>query len=281
MTDKTTNYAGITTELVELDADGALDLLKRNLKNRKPSQERIETYRRDMLEGRWSFTGEPIQIDTNGNLGNGQHRLMALAGTAGTGLNIMFLIVHGVKPEAQLDMDQGRKRTVGQQLDLLGFSNSNNVAAVLRVYLMWRNGAYFGDVIGNRVTSHETLDWARQHSEDVDFIQSNISKRSKVYAVRPAVTLAVGLILSKVAADDADVFLAMVAEGIGLYEGDPALALRHRLESAQRNREKLSDKETLAFYFTAWNAFRDGRKLSKLMRPKGGVWTGENFPHPR
>lgn len=97
--------------------------------NRVLNRHTVLAYRRDMIDGRWAFTGDPIRFDVDGCLIDGQHRLTALSLTEGYPKTLEFVVVRGLPPEAQLSMDQGRRRSSGQQLQLTGIKNSTSISA--------------------------------------------------------------------------------------------------------------------------------------------------------
>ncbi|MFT4088170.1 MAG: hypothetical protein QM658_13675 [Gordonia sp. (in: high G+C Gram-positive bacteria)] len=57
--------------------------------------------------------------------------------------------------------------------------------------------------------------------------------------------------------------------------------LRERFDRLQQQRVTTSDRDAVAFFVVAWNAWRDGRRMTKLQRPKGDAWTSETFPKPK
>jgi len=59
------------------------------------------------------------------------------------------------------------------------------------------------------------------------------------------------------------------------------LALRNRLDFARGSKVKLTVRDLIGYFTIAWNANRQGRPMHKLQRPKGNIWTVENFPVPR
>ena len=99
--------------------------------------------------------------------------------------------------------------------------------------------------------------------------------------VRPSVTLAVMLHLRQIDGEAQREFAELLYTGAGLEVGSPILALRERLDRIREHRIKTPDREYIAFIVTAWNAWREGRRLVKLQRPRSGTWTRENFPEAK
>lgn len=72
-------------------------------------------YARDLTRNRWRCNGEPIQIDTNGTLINGRHRLNAIVPTA-----VVKLLAPQAGAGTGADRDQGIrviKATAAKTLD--------------------------------------------------------------------------------------------------------------------------------------------------------------------
>ena len=74
-------------------------------------------------------------------------------------------------------------------------------------------------------------------------------------------------------------FFHLLATGAG-REGHPIVALDQLLRNMRRNRQVLPERDVLAYFILAWNAWRDGKPLSRMQGPRGGAWTSDNFPVP-
>ncbi|MEU6559141.1 hypothetical protein [Nocardia nova] len=61
---------------------------------------------------------------------------------------------------------------------------------------------------------------------------------------------------------------------------DAVLALRERLDRIRTNKVRTSEREFILLFVLSWNAFRQGRPLSRLQLPKRGL-TAANVPVPR
>lgn len=105
----------ITTDIIEITPAMASDWLLKNKHNRKVNTKSINAYMYEMMEGHWACNGESIIFDSNGNLLDGQQRLMALVKS---NTSIASIVVWGVNRKDFDTMDQGRKRTNGQINDM-------------------------------------------------------------------------------------------------------------------------------------------------------------------
>lgn len=143
---------------------------------------------------------------------------------------------------------------------------------------MWQRGA--------RTNTGAVRPTAREMN---NFIDANPQIRTSAdvaarYATRTFLPASViGLchwLFSPLDPDEADWFLARVADGDGVAADSPIAALRLRIVKLRVGGGRVNETEALALMILAWNAHRAGGSRSKLQMPKGGL-TPENFPEPR
>lgn len=267
----------IDSAIVMVDPATALRWLGRNKKNRTIRQGVVARYRADMLEGRWTFAADPIRFDTAGNLIDGQHRLTALSELED--VTIPMLVVRGLPADAQDVMDQGVKRTPGDQLALHGVRDANRIAAAVKQFIAWDAGYLFRDnkVIA-QITATRIVEWVEANPGDVEFLQrlGNLCRQNDA---PPSVAGAIGIAFGRIDAEKAVEFFTLLARGAGTA-GHPIVTLDKRLQATRRNGVKMPARDYLAFFIIAWNAWCEGREMAKFQRPRGGRWTEENFPVP-
>lgn len=252
-------------------------LNQNNTRNRDIRESKWRKYANEMVAGLWHFNGETIQFDNDGNLLNGQHRLTAIART---GLQQTFLVVRGLDPATQVTMDQGERRNPLDQLRIVGADVSDTTAAAaLRFYMTWTQGRLFGDALVNKITTVELVKFA-QDNPDVTALLSQINVTPyRGRSCRPGASVGIALGLAIVDRTDCYEFFAQLNSLDGI--SSPVVALRNRLDRSRTTQTKLTDRDLVGFFTIAWNAFRDGRDLSKLQRPKGNAWLAETFPDPK
>lgn len=90
-------------------------LLASNYDNRKVRKSVVAKYARDMLNGNWLFTPEPIVISKTGRLLNGQHRLMAVVESH---CPQKFMVTSGFDDETFSVLDRGALRTKSDALKM-------------------------------------------------------------------------------------------------------------------------------------------------------------------
>ena len=263
--------------VIPVDSEMAKRWLSLNKNNRPLSNSVVNRYVSDMAHGRWRFAGDPIRFDTMGNLLDGQHRLTALSRVPG--ITVQFLVLRGLDHDTQTVMDQGSKRTPGQQLALTGLKNYSAVAASSRIYIAWAEGMFFKDVKQRgSITTSMIEEFVRDNAELVskfNAIYQNVLKNDARQAVAGAAAMRF------LAVDDAAAseFFHLLATGAG-HEGHPIVALDQRLRNLRRNRQILPDRDVIAYFVISWNAWRDGKELKRMQGPRGGAWTERNFPTP-
>lgn len=104
----------------------ASDYLTHNEHNPRKSTSRntIEAYARDMAAGKWFANGEPIVFDADGDLKDGQHRLMAIVKA---NVPVYMFVIRGVDP-SYTTFDYGMLRRMSQELGV-----SRNVEVIASV----------------------------------------------------------------------------------------------------------------------------------------------------
>lgn len=145
----------ITSEIVSITpAMAQMWLDSSKTKNRPLSQAVVNSYAETMKKGNWLVNGEAITFDANGNLLNGQHRLSAICNS---GVTIESFVVRGVDKKVFTTFDCGRNRSFGQLITMQGDIHGNNVAAIVREYLVFKNGlSVMEDCNTSLRTLHET-----------------------------------------------------------------------------------------------------------------------------
>lgn len=274
----TATEGGFTNDVERLTPEMAREMLATNIKNRSVSQTVVRRYRRDMEEDRWVFAGDPIRFSIEGHLLDGQHRLLALADCA-DGTEIDFVVQRGLDSVVQMAMDQGRKRSAGQQIELLGVPDPTIVAAAAKSHLIRSMGLLFRDnkLAQEQVSTAEIEEWVINNIDAITEIKDtyfNYVRRQKP----PSVAYCAAIDFHAIDPEQSAEFFRQLSEGADGGHGHPINTLDRRLRDDQLNRIKVPTRDLLAFYIVAWNAWRDDRQLTKLQRPRGGSWTAETFP---
>lgn len=111
-----------------ISPDLAAKLLKHNRNNRNVRPALVRQYAEDMRQGHFDITHQGIAFYQNGDLADGQHRLMAVVES---GVSVVMVVTVGMAPSSHIDM--GTKRT---EVDSIRIANNNMSWATNRAVAM-------------------------------------------------------------------------------------------------------------------------------------------------
>lgn len=246
--------------------------------NRPLRLDDVAAYARDMKAGNWDRNGETVKIAWDETVVDGQHRLYACQQA---GVPFWTLVVHGVDPKAQDTVDTGIRRKLNDQLAIANEKNAVVLASVSRWALRWTRGHRGGTARGQFNPTHaEVLAFLAATPRLRDAAAFAVRARQSFKSVRGSAYGMAWMLFTGLDDVAAAVFFEHLLTGADLPMGHPALAFRQRIWNARENDERLSEQEQLALMVVAWNAWREGRKISRLQLPKGGL-TPKNFPEPK
>ncbi|QIS10632.1 hypothetical protein [Nocardia arthritidis] len=274
-------YVGVYAGIVDIDTDLARRLLKHNTHNRAIRPGKVAELVRVLGAGQWQFNGEAVKFDRDGTMRDGQHRCAAIT-ELDSPTSFPTLVVYGLDAQSQETMDQGTKRQAYEQLTIAGIESDKTVAAAVRVLIRWREGLLFGDHKQADVTTSDIVAWAKANPGGMErFRELTARGYRRISGCPPSVSLAVAYRFAEIDTEWGYEFFDNLLKPFGLPEGSPVWALRSRLEQIVKRRQRVGDRNMIAYFVSAWNGFRDCRSMSFIPGPKGGIWTIENFPEPK
>jgi hypothetical protein len=254
----------VFTETVKITPAIATKWLEANTHNRAVSQRTVKEYAEQMAAGQWKLNGSTISFDSTDTLTDGQHRLWACIEA-----NVPFksLVVRGLGTDVFDTIDTGHKRTHADVLHVAGIAikHEKTVAATANLVMRYQQGTMNQR---KKVPAQVTLQFVRDNPEIIEWVTKLANKRSwvKIYATSVA---AVAYLASKRYRPKVQEFVDAFVSGENLVAGSPVLALRNRLATEKNMR--IEDRTALCVQ--AWNAFVQGRALSKMQ-----LYKGDNFP---
>ncbi|MGA5869305.1 hypothetical protein [Streptomyces cinereoruber] len=249
--------------------------LGQNTHNRNLREKAVLAYARDMEAGNWAENGESIKFAKDGTLLDGQHRLHAVALS---GVSVRMLIVTGLDGQSQETMDDGRKRTLADALNLRGETNAVILGALLRRALMWDIGQY-RNTGTHTPTNAECLAFLAEHPECR-------ASASVAAALRKPVALPASILalthwaFTRIDFEDSAFFFEHLGTGANLPQYHPILTLRKKAREVSEGPGRVPEDMLLAFVIKAWNAYRDGEDV-RLLRFRPGGAQPEKFPTPK
>lgn len=262
---------------VSVSSEVAQRWLQHNSHNRPISYTGVLRYQMDMEAGRFKMTGEPIQFSKTGVLLNGQNRLTALANCVPS-VTLTMVVVRGLDDDVQRVMDQGIKRTPGQQLGLMGIKNAGQIGSAARLYITWMDGLLFTDNTRRRAISIAHVeDWVEENVKLVDMFNAYLANVSRSVGASPSTAGAFAMRALQLDAPAAISFFHLLHSRANLPKGSPLIALDNRLRRVRAERFRLSQRDELGYFIQTWNNWMRGDLVSKVQASKGG-WTESNFP---
>ena len=288
------------TELVEITPDVAKEMLRKNKDNRKITQAASAFLVKQMEQGKWRFTADPIQFSDKGRLIDGQHRLDAIvkSGKAQT-----MLVAYNVPDDHQNVIDTGKNRSAGDVLYMHGIQNHTIAAALIKTYMRFSRNitSYGGDK--KHVASNE--DVLKAYKERPKFFASATLEAQAYYKnsnqLLPASKIgglyvllldkaAGGKYNAQVARTESDKerekreakgdhnrvkeFFDKLFLGVGLDVNSTVYVFRKQLTHARMNGFKIPDKDFFAMFIMTWNDFVEGKFRKKVVAPKSGKIPG-------
>lgn len=194
----------------------ALEWLALNKKNRPVKERRVAFYCKEMLAGRWRVNHQGIAFDPDGNLVDGQHRLMAIARA---GVSVEMFVAHGV--EDSTTVDKGAGRSVSDELNM--YDGTQNARAVVAII----NAMRFAE-IGTNASALLSVGEAREFvTKWKEHFEWFFAEKSYHFRLFPAPIAAAFIIAHRFAPETTEVFMGRYSMGEGLSRGDPEFALRN------------------------------------------------------
>lgn len=127
------NNGELYSKVVDITPEIAADILQtRNNKNRPINHPTVDYYAHQMKKGAWMLNGEGVQFSKEGELLNGQHRLLAVVKAD---MTIRMFLIFNIDKEAFATYDLQRTRTAADLFNMEGIKNANNLAAVTNRYI--------------------------------------------------------------------------------------------------------------------------------------------------
>lgn len=276
---------GVVIGLVRVTPELAESWLERNLKNRKISPPSVNRYARNIENGQWPFTGDPIRFSDDGDLLDGQHRLTAIHQT---GRTLPLLVVTGLHERTQAFMDGGRRRNAADTLAIRELPNYVAVSSLVRLALLWNPGGLWEPDRGTQlygrylqISTAEIIDFADRHPTVHAAAQRGVTAARLVPGARASV-IGAAYLRARLLADifDVNAWFDSLETGADLTLGDPVLALRNGMMRTSREGFNNPQVQQLWKVIYAWNASRTDKTVDRVIMTSQQL-TNDNFPDMR
>lgn len=265
------NTGKLSAEVVNVTPAVAENFLRYNVKNRKVSEKQVLFLTNEMKQGRFIENGEAIIFDKNGELKDGQHRLLSIIKSEKS-YNIP--IIRGVEPLAMATYDTGKNRSAGDVLTLNGFKNGNYIAAFIKlVYKFSKKGSKHREANGNSrmdsLTNQQVLEFC---SENYDWINDMFKACISIYDKQTIKVLPVTSLMLIAYLIDKENPSVEVYDFLGHLSGNSRQSetatsyLYAKLSNSKLNKEPLNFYWVLGMSLKSWNFFADGNPAIKYFR---------------
>ncbi len=243
-------------------------ILEKNKNNRPLPKTHVKFLKHAIERGEWVFNGEPIIIDSDGNLLDGQCRLTAVAQS---GVSIQSLVVKGIPREVFDTIDQGKSRSAADILAISGEKNTALLGGILRsIYLI---NYLSSDKTGNPLVTPKEIESVLEKYPNARQWCDRFVGNKKLKAFCTSKQLAVFAVAESMHGNKAVEFFDKFSSGANLRENDPAFLLREKLIEARGGGYVLTQEAHLTITIKAWNAYITGRQMGILRFGKR-----ESFP---
>lgn len=231
---------GIYSEVRVITPAMAAEMLKRNTANRKVSRSNVLFLKKQLLdEGKWILNGESIKLAEDGEILDGQHRLIACVES---GVNLETVVMLNVPKQSKHTMDTGRNRAAS---DVLSFTLPNSkyislISQAAKFVISFQKERYSyaihdsGSNSGSKAIVPDNTDVLRFVSETEGFVEF-VEMAAKLQAegdkcVNSQIFIGLYWVISqKYPKNVADKFFRALATGENLESDNPIFAFRRKM----------------------------------------------------
>lgn len=176
----------VTSSIERVNPEQAKKYLETQKINRVPTNNRVKDYAMRMARGEWKIS-QPLQFTDEGDLFDGQHRLLAVIES---GISCDFIVIRGLPSETRQYVDIGQTRSTGQiaQLMNLGTCLNGKLATCKAMFIGGELKSKNNHAENNakkqytRASASQSpqliIDLYLKHKEAIDFAQTLISPSS-------------------------------------------------------------------------------------------------------
>ncbi len=254
--------------------------IKKNTKNRKADgSPRVCSYVRQMLDGVWGFSGQPIIFSDTDLLLDGGGRLSAVVAS---NVPINCTVIYGVPESAFVVMDAIKARSFKDVIEASHILDGESNTIVGYVASMAKR---IGEWACERYGSHgaATTRTVSNSIELLDFVKENLSKmrecakacaemrgakREKLISKKDYFGSFMGYLTIIKGWDFADVYrffdeLTNIHSEVRV-EGNPITTLRMYLRQSHNKELHITDEQRFHMFARAWNEYCKGKEVKRF-----------------
>lgn len=240
---------------------------------------KVNKWRVEIQEGLWEVSPQSIVVfDEDGDVLDGQHRLMAIKEIGGDGLP--FRVEYGWPRKSFCVIDRATTKCAGQLLHKPFAGDITAAARIVAAVSGMATRSQVKDRITARANPNLVLAWEKEWPELSRYAQT-ARAIYRTCKLNPPIHLA---ILAQAArtryAHMIPAWLEALETGAGLSSSDPRLHLRNKWITGFREMSGSTSHRGAPYAMTvnAWNAYAEGRTMKLLKLPQTRASSGEPVP---
>ena len=255
--------------LEEITPARAESFLKKNKNNRPVKVSNVLKLKNDLQQGNFKLTHQGIAFDWDGNLIDGQHRLMAIVES---GVTASMYVTYNCDPSIFKVIDSGSARNTNDVLKLLGVTNYSTVASGIRLILWaWDRYAAQSSFVPRKTykiyttTNAETAEFYTEYASVLDPLthQARALRKQNSALMQSSILAFLFLVLEKhKSVVKAHEFIERIAVGANLQNGSVELALSKFINIRHLDLQNYKKGEfMLMAYIKAFNRYLAGDSI--------------------
>lgn len=257
-------------------AEKILSSSQDKVKNRNVTDGHVEWLASQMKAGKWRTNGEPIILDEEGHLLDGQHRLWAIATS---GVEIETVVTRGVDRNTFATIDTGAARTGANVFQMSGEVNCHVLAAALGWLYRFENGKMLWGIKSSGYTAATGISLLKKNPEVRDAVAWSLRMQKNIFLRElPKSALAfLRYIFCRHKPNKAEEFFELVGDVRPDSPGTATRAFRDWILKNKNSRQPANTLEFIAISVKAWGAFLDGETPKTYVWRRAGAFP-ESFP---
>ena len=240
----------------------------KNTKNRSMKPANLKRLVTAIDNGEWIITNQGLAFDKDGNLLDGQHRLLAIVKT---GKTLPIMVARNMDPKIFNCVDTGTARTAADGLYIQGCSASKHLAAGIKVYLLYKRFPRGSWTFAAVPTHSEILQEYKDNQEVYDEITNQMGVYHRKFHF---FNLSVGIPMYKLISEKnyseeiLSEFWTQFSEGTNLNIDNPILSFRNQMmQKGFRHRGSYYQRYQLNAFIRLFNLWINDVKKTKFMAP--------------
>mgnify|MGYP003650956171 CR=1 FL=1 len=255
--------------VVTMTPEIAKDLLSKNIGNRKVRSTTLSFYKKQMLSGQWKENGEPIIIDTDGVIKDGQHRLMAVVDS---NYSYRVPVIYGVKPDVMDTIDTGSNRSASDVLSLEGFKYTHLISSLGKSILNTRTVLSKSSQKSLQISNNDILKFANENKDKLYSVaRKTMNEISPLQVVKVLAPSEIAYLLWRFGNnEDTVLFLKMITGTLRIPKTAPDYVYKKLVESKNVG-SRMSRGDKQYYIERAYEKYKAGNPTIKSIKLKSNI----------